>query len=60
VGVEVGSECAAGAALEGPGGVKGREAGIVLGQALVRLVPGLADVEIILISVIGRRAGWNG
>jgi hypothetical protein len=49
--VEVGAEDAARAALEGAGGMEGRETGVVLGQALVRLVPGLADVEVIFVTV---------
>jgi len=51
VSVEVGAERAAGAAFEGAGSVKGSEAGVVLGEALVRFVPGLADVEVVVVAV---------
>ena len=49
--VEVGAEGAAGAAFERTGGVEGSEAGVVLGQALVRLVPGLADVQVVFVTI---------
>src|SRR5262245_60954972 len=51
MGVEVGPKRAAGAALERPSSVEGGEAGVVLGQALLGQVPGLANIEMVGIVV---------
>lgn len=52
VGVEIGPKAAGGArALERPGGMKNGEPGEVLGETFLRLVPSLADVDVVGVVV---------